>query len=63
MSNLDKVSRKLTQILRHKIIDYNLEVTNQGYVKIDDIFNLTISADGNDSPNILSTSLAGISLI
>lgn len=42
MSNLDKVSRKLTQILRHKIIDYNFEVTNQGYVKIDDIFNLKL---------------------
>jgi 2'-phosphotransferase len=42
MSNLDKTSKKLTQILRHKIIDYNLEITNKGYVKIDDIFNLEL---------------------
>lgn len=42
MNKLERASRKLTQILRHKIIDYNLTVNSEGYVKLNDIRNLNL---------------------
>lgn len=42
MNTLDRASRKLTQILRHQIIDYNLEISPNGYVKLNDILNLKL---------------------
>lgn len=42
MDYLDKASRKLTQILRHQIIEYKLEIDSDGYVKFIDIINLNL---------------------
>ena len=38
----DKASRKLVQILRHQIIDFNLKIDDKGFVNLDDIFNLNL---------------------
>lgn len=38
-SRLDKVSRKLTQILRHQIVEYKLSCDNKGFVSVASIFN------------------------
>lgn len=48
MSPIDKASRKLTQILRHKIVYYNLIMNDEGYVKVTDIYRLKL----NDLKNI-----------
>lgn len=42
LSKLNKASRKLTQVLRHQIIKYNLVIEPNGYVKLDDIFKLNL---------------------
>lgn len=42
MNKIERASRKLTQILRHQIIFYNLQVDNRGFVKLDDILNLKL---------------------
>jgi 2'-phosphotransferase len=42
MNKLDKASRKLTQILRHMSIQYNLSIDNCGYVKLNDILQLNL---------------------
>lgn len=40
--NLDKASRKLTQLLRHQVIDYNLNILSNGFVKLNDILKLNL---------------------
>ncbi len=39
---LDIASRKLTQILRHQIVHYNLDMNSKGFVKLDDILKLNL---------------------
>jgi 2'-phosphotransferase len=59
MSPIDKASRKLTQILRHKIVDYNLIMNEEGYVKITDIYSLNLkefkNINNNDINQIVET--------
>lgn len=42
LEKLNTASRKLTQVLRHQVIDYNLIIDSNGYVKLDDIFKLNL---------------------
>lgn len=38
--DLNKASRKLVQILRHQILEYNLNIDSKGYVKLNDLLQL-----------------------
>ena len=38
--DLNKASRKLVQILRHQILEYNLNIDSKGYVKLKDLLQL-----------------------
>ena len=48
---LDRASRKFTQILRHQIVEYNLPVTTGGYVKLNDILKLNLKVFTNITMN------------
>ncbi len=56
---LDRASRKFTEILRHKIIEYNLNIDKNGYVKLDDVLGLNFKEFDNitidDVKNIVDT--------
>ena len=41
-NQLDRASRKLTQVLRHQIVEYNLPMDSKGYVEFNDIMKLNL---------------------
>ena len=56
---MEKASRKFVQILRHQIVEYNLQADEKGFVSIDEILKLNLkefkNINMNDIQNIVNT--------